>query len=295
MSDRTPSSSHSVTVTLVTFETNEIQLQRAIRSVLESTIGAAVVVVDNSPTDRLRNAVIAGGAEYRWAGENLGFGAAHNRAIQECGGVSRYHLILNPDVYFGPDVLESLVSYMDANPQIGLVMPRILYPDGSPQNLRKLLPTPADLLLRRLLVGPLSELLHRRTQKYELRDVDPMRSMTVPVLSGCFMFLRTEVFEKVGLFDERYFMYLEDVDFCRRIHGAFDVVYYPRVSAFHEYAKGSYRDWKLLWYHVKSACAYFSKWGWFVDKERDSINARALRQAEGRQSDFSDQLAAETE
>src|SRR5260370_33552932 len=120
-----------------------------------------------------------------------------------------------------------------------------------------------------------------------------MRIMSGPVLSGCFMLLRTEVFEKVGLFDERYFMYLEDVDFCRRIHRAFDVVYYPQVSVFHEYAKGSYRDWKLLQYHVRSAWAYFSKWGWFVDRERDSINAKALSQAEARHSDFSDQLATE--
>jgi GT2 family glycosyltransferase len=286
---------YEMTVSIVVYRTNKTQLRNCVESVFGNGLRVRLIVVDNSPTGRLRNEGIAAGAEYRWTGENLGFGAAHNRAIQECRGISRYHLILNPDVYFGTDVLESLVSYMDANPQVGLAMPRILYPDGSPQNLCKLLPTPTDLLLRRLLVGPLSKLLHRRTQKYELRNADPMRTMTVPVLSGCFMFLRTEIFEKVGLFDERYFMYLEDVDFCRRVHSAFDVVYYPQASVFHAYAKGSYKDWRLLWYHVKSACAYFSKWGWFVDRERDSINAKALRQAEAHHSKFSGQLAAETE
>lgn len=290
-----PVSPYDVTASVVVYRTDETQLQKCFDSVFASKLRVRFIVVDNSPTDRLRSEATAAGAEYRWTGENLGFGAAHNRAIRECRGVSRYHLILNPDVYFGPDVLESLALYMEASPQIGLAMPRILYPDGSPQNLCKLLPTPADLLLRRLLVGPLAKLLHRRTQKYEFRNVDPMRTMGVPALSGCFMFLRTEVFDKVGLFDERYFMYLEDVDFCRRIHRAFDVVYYPQVSIFHEYAKGSYTNWKLLQYHVTSACAYFSKWGWFVDKERDSINARALRQAEAGPSDFSEQLAAEAE
>lgn len=288
--------SYGVTASIVVYQTDETQLRRCVESVFATGLRVRLIVVDNSPTDRLRNEVTAAGAEYRWTGENFGFGAGHNLAIRECRGLSRYHLILNPDVYFGPEVLESLVSYMDANPQIGLAMPRILYPDGSPQNLCKLLPTPTDLLLRRLLVGPLSKLLHRRTQKYELRNADPMRTMTVPVLSGCFMFLRTEVFEKIGLFDERYFMYLEDVDLCRRIHRASDVVYYPQVSVFHEYAKGSYRDWTMLRHHVKSACAYFSKWGWFVDKERYSINTKVLSQAEAHYSDeIPEQLVAESD
>jgi GT2 family glycosyltransferase len=282
-----------LTVSVVPYQTSETQLRKCVDSVFVSGLRVRLIAVDNSPTDRLRNAVIAAGGEYRWTGRNLGFSGGHNLAIKECGGLSRYHLILNPDVYFGPGVLESLVSYMDANPQIGLAMPRIRYPDGSPQHLCKLLPTPGDLLLRRVLVGPFSKLLHRRTQKYELRKMDPMRTMTVPVLSGCFMFLRTEVFEKVGLFDERYFMYLEDVDFCRRVHRAFDVVYYPKVYVFHGYAKGSYKDWKLLQYHAKSACAYFSKWGWVMDRERDSINMKALTQAEAHHYEFSDQLATE--
>jgi GT2 family glycosyltransferase len=288
-----PRPSYDLTASIVVYQTDETQLGKCVESVFATGLHVRLIVIDNSRTDRLRNEVIARGAEYRWSGKNFGFAAGHNRAIQECQGSSRYHLILNPDVYFANEVLESLASYMEANPKIGLVVPRILYPDGSPQNLRKLLPTPADLLLRRLLVGPLSKLLHHRTQKYEFRNVDPMRTITVPVLSGCFMFVRTEVFEKVGLFDERYFMYLEDVDFCRRIHRAFDVVYYPQVCVFHEYAKGSYRDLTLLRYHVKSACAYFSKWGWSVDRERDSINIKALSQAEARHSDFSDQLATE--
>jgi GT2 family glycosyltransferase len=283
-----------LTVSVVAYQTNETQLRKCADSVFASGLPIRLIAVDNSPTDRLRNAVIAAGGEYRWTGQNIGFGGGHNLAIRECGGLSRYHLILNPDVYFGSHVLESLVSYMDANPQIGLVMPRILYPDGSPQYLCKLLPTPEDLLLRRVLVGPFSKLLHRRTKQYELHNMDPMRTMTVPVLSGCFMFLRTEVFDRVGLFDERYFMYLEDVDFCRRIHRAFDVVYYPKVFVFHEYAKGSYKDWKLLQYHMKSGYAYFSKWGWFIDTGRDSINAKALTQAEAHHSKISDRLATET-
>lgn len=269
---------YDITASIVSYDSDASGLLHAIRSVTSSGLKTKLIVVENGAREDLKPMVLDHGCEYRFVGHNAGFGAAHNLAIKECWGLAKYHVVLNPDVYFGSDVLESLVSYMDANSAIGITMPRILYPDGAPQYLCKLLPTPADLLLRRIFVGPCEKLLQRRKDKYEFRGVDPKRTLSIPVLSGCFMLLRTEVFTSVGIFDERYFMYLEDVDLCRRIHRLFDVVYYPHVSVAHEYAKGSYKNWTLLGRHVKSACKYFSKWGWFFDSERDLINARALNQ-----------------
>lgn len=101
--------------------------------------------------------------------------------------------------------------------------------------------------------------------------------MEVPYLSGCFMFIRTKVLEKVGLFDERFFMYLEDTDLSRRIHKISKTIYYPYVHIYHEYGKGSYKNLKLLKYHIDSAIKYFNKWGWFFDKERDFINKTTLK------------------
>lgn len=81
---------------------------------------------------------------------NCGYGAGHNIAIREAMEVGAiYHVIVNPDIYFGEGVLEQLVAYMNVNKEIGLVMPKILYPNGELQYLCKLLPTPFDLLLRR--------------------------------------------------------------------------------------------------------------------------------------------------
>jgi GT2 family glycosyltransferase len=99
--------------------------------------------------------------------------------------------------------------------------------------------------------------------------------MEVPHLSGCFMMLRTAVFETVGLFDERFFMYLEDVDYSRRVHTRYKTVYYPEVSVYHQYHKGSYKRWRNLKYHIVSAVKYFNKWGWFFDPERKTINRTA--------------------
>jgi GT2 family glycosyltransferase len=172
---------YDISASIVSYDTNPSELLRALRSVTMCRLKTKVIVVENGITDRAKHAIVENGCEYRFVGRNVGFGVAHNLAICESAQESKYHLILNPDVYFQPNVLESLTEYMDANPQIGLAMPRILYPDGSQQYLCKLLPTPADLLLRRSLRGPLSKLLHHRTRKYEFRNVDPMRTLIVPV------------------------------------------------------------------------------------------------------------------
>jgi GT2 family glycosyltransferase len=98
--------------------------------------------------------------------------------------------------------------------------------------------------------------------------------MEVPNLSGCFMLLRVEVLKIVGLFDEQFFMYLEDTDLSRRINMQFQTIYYPQVSIVHQYEKGSYKSLKLLKYHVVSAFRYFNKYGWFLDTVRTTINKR---------------------
>ncbi len=87
---------------------------------------------------------------YIHTGNNLGFGRAHNLALKTIAGSSKYHLVLNPDISFGPGVLEELHGFMEVNPEIGWVMPQIHYPDGSLQNLCKRLPGPWDLFRRQL-------------------------------------------------------------------------------------------------------------------------------------------------
>ena len=151
-------------------------------------------------------------------------------------------------------------------------MPKILYPDDQVQYLCKQLPTPFDLIGRRFIPGFLKPVFKKRFDRYETRDRDYNRAMEVPHLSGCFMMLRTGVFETVGLFDERFFMYLEDVDYSRRVHARYKTVYYPGVSVYHQYHKGSYKRWRHLEYHIVSAVKYFNKWGWFFDRQRKAIN-----------------------
>jgi len=165
---------------------------------------------------------------------------------------------------------------METNQDIGLIMPKIVYPDGQIQYLCKLLPTPSDLILRRFL--PFKTVKEKRNRNYELHNLNYAEITDVPNLSGCFMFMRSSALNSVGLFDEHFFMYLEDTDLVRRIGEKYRTVFYPYAKVVHTYEKGSYKNFSLLIYHIKSAVYYFNKWGWIFDKKRKMINSRILRE-----------------
>ena len=268
-----------LTVSIVTFNNADV-IEAALTSIENSTLSAKeyqVIVVDNSSRDKTPHIIASKFPNVTViSSENVGFGAGHNKAIKSITGKSDYHLVMNPDVYFAEDVLEKLLKFMEANPQAGLVMPKILYPgsDSRIQYLCKRLPTPFDSIGRRFIPGFLKSLFRKRFDRYECRDRDYNKIMEVPHLSGCFMMLRSEVFREVGLFDERFFMYLEDVDYSRRVHAKYKTLYYPGVHIHHQYEQGSYKRLKHLKYHIASAVKYFNKWGWFFDKDRKKINRR---------------------
>lgn len=207
---------------------------------------------------------------------NLGFGHGHNIAIKKAIELgAQYHVVINPDIYWNDRVIEKLSDYMAENQDCGLVMPQILYPNGDIQHLCKLLPTPMNLLGRRFL--PFKSLVNRMDERYEMRFTNYDKEIEVPSLSGCFMFLRVDVLRKVGMFDERYFMYAEDLDLCRRIGEVSRTMFYPTVSVYHAYEKGSYKNKKLLKYHICSVIKYFNKWGWFFDAKRGLRNKECLK------------------
>lgn len=263
-----------ISCSIVLYRNPVEQVAEVIRSLFSTPLRTYLLILDNSPADDLRSVVEKAGAHYRWNGRNLGFGAAHNIAIRQAPDIAPYHLVLNPDISFGPDVCAKLYEFMAANPSVGLVMPRILYPNGDEQRLCKRIPAPQDLMMRRFLGRAGQSVFRGRSEAYELRSLDLDLPRQIPSLSGCFMFIRTKVLEEIGGFDERYFMYMEDLDLCRRIGARYKTVFYPHASVVHGYSKGSYRDLKLLSYHARSAVRYFTKWGWFHDEDRKVLNSR---------------------
>ncbi len=243
-----------------------------------------IYLVDNSPQKTDVIPISSKKIKYIFVGENIGYGRGHNIAIRETIYQRlSHHLVMNSDIKVDREDVEKLYDFLSSNDQVGVLMPKVTNPNGDVQYLCKLLPSPMDVFGRRFLP---SSWIRTRNDRYELRGADYSRPMNVPYLSGCFMFLRTEAVFKARLFDERFFMYPEDVDLTRRIHRDYLTLYYPSVTIIHNHAKESYHNLRLLWIHCVNMCKYFNKWGWFFDRERRLVNKQVYNQlvSKGKQS-----------
>lgn len=264
----------SINVSIVLYKHSLAEVALLVGNLREPSMVSCIFLIDNSPVYNSEFSMLP--VTYIFNNKNLGYGAAHNIAIRKTIDQKLpYHLVVNPDITFDPIILKNIVNFMDNNSDIGLLMPKVYYPNGEIQYLCKLLPTPADLIFRRFLPRKWAQ---KQIAKFEMRAWGYNRTMDVPYLSGCFMFLRTEAVRQAGMFDERFFMYPEDIDLTRRIHRKYRTVFYPEVSVVHQHAQGSYRNLKLLFIHVWNMIKYFNKWGWLFDKERREVNNETLEQ-----------------
>jgi GT2 family glycosyltransferase len=234
-------------------------------------------LIDNSKEDQLSSlSHLDQRIVYIHSKENLGYGKGHNIALKEM--LARgfdYHIVLNPDIIFSGQIISKMVAFALQKPEAGLIMPKIIYPDGRIQKLCKLLPTPFDLFGRRFLPG---KWIQKGQDKFELEKFRYNKIINVPFLSGCFMFLSSKAIRDCGGFDDRFFMYGEDIDLSRRIHQKYQTLFYPEVSVVHQHEAASYKSFRMLKIHIANIIKYFNKWGWFFDKERAVVNRKALNQ-----------------
>jgi GT2 family glycosyltransferase len=279
-------SDRAVSASIVLYNTSRIDIGNCLRSLELCQDLGLIYIVDNSPTDGLSDLFDGSKIVYIHNPANPGFGGGHNIAIAKSAQAGyRYHLVLNADISFDEDVLAPMLSYMDLHRDVGQMMPCVRNPDGSLQRLCKLVPTPADLLFRRFLPKRLRD---ARNKHFELHDSGYDRIMFVPYLSGCFMLLRHEVLQQIGVFDERFFMYPEDIDLTRRIAEGFSTIYYPLVSVVHQHGAASHKSLRMFLVHAENIARYFNKWGWLHDPVRDQLNDKTLRQFLNR--DFSNHI-----
>lgn len=265
------SARYDLCISVVLNDSDESALAKTLDSVHQCRLNYKLYLINNSPGNR-KHFIDNPRVEYICNDRNLGFGKAHNIAMRRTIGESSYHLVLNPDVSFPENTLETIYQYMESNPEIGLVLPKVCNEQGELQYLAKRLPSPFDLVVRRINSRWLSSLFRRQLFRYEMRDRDYNKVFRAPFLSGCFMFVRTQTLSKIGLFDERYFVYMEDVDLSRRILAVSQTVFFPGAIVFHRHTRGSYKAVNLLFRHIQSAIKYFNKWGWVFDEERERIN-----------------------
>lgn len=264
-----------LSVAIVTYHTPVTVLKRCFDS-LSSSVIRDVTVVDNSNDKEIEGFCNTALCEFdiRYiASENIGYGAAHNKAFGF--SVSKYHLVLNPDVRFEPSVLSEILDFMERHPNVGIAQPQLLNADGSRQYAARLLPSPIDVFGRRFLPRTV---MKNRNNRYLLKHLNLDCALNVPYLQGSFMLFRTSVFNEIGGFDERFFLYPEDIDITRRIHRKYGTMYLPMWKVTHNHGRESYKSVRMMWIHCVNMIKYFNKWGWFSDAERKIFNQRLMQQ-----------------
>lgn len=266
-----------ISASIVIYNPDIEWLSLSINSFMNSNIENKILYLIDNSEETLNELSLFESKEliYIHTNKNIGFGAGHNIAIRKAiENNMDFHLILNPDVKFNPDVISILISYLNNHKDIGIIAPKLYYDDGSEQKVCRLLPYPKDLFIRRFI--PIKKIRDRITQKSQLLFYNYKTIEDIPIIPGCFLLARVDALKLINGFDERFFMYMEDFDLCRRNLKNFRNVFYANVGIIHKSSKESYVNNKLLLFHTISAFKYFTKWGWIFDKERRLINKRTL-------------------
>lgn len=262
-----------ISASIVLYNNPIDQIRQCIES-LQIDTRVHVLLVDNSEHKGGYASLVAENVEVLDAPGNVGFGRGHNLVLDRLSALhSNIHLVVNPDIVVKPGCVQAVTDVLRQRKDVALVGPRVVSSDGMLYRSCKLLPTPWNLFARRFVPHRLYAAADAR---YELEGFDYSQALQLHSLSGAFLVFRAETFKALGGFDPRYFMYVEDVDICRRASRLGKVIFLPQAEVVHEHGKGSYRSWRLLREHIRSAVLYFNHFGWFFDAERSLLNQETL-------------------
>lgn len=269
---------NKISASLVLYNTEAKIVEESINSYLNSSVKGDLWIIDNSENSKYKYLKDSNpNIKYINSDKNLGYGRAHNIALRNFIDKTDYHIILNPDISFDNDVIKDLKHYLDSNSNVGLIAPKAVYPNGTPQSNGRLIPDPIHLILRRFFF--ISKLNTKKNDDYELK-INKISNYLSPVILGSFMMFRNSSLKEIGFFDERFFLYPEDIDISRRMFEKFDNVIYVKKNFIHHHYQESYKSSKLLYTHIKEMIKYFNKWGWIIDSSRKKLNFKALNRCE---------------
>jgi len=192
---------------------------------------------------------------------NRGFAAANNQGIKQSQG--KYILLLNPDTEILPNALSAMINFMDQNAEIGISGCKLLNPDKTLQFSVRRFPRLKAIILIFLKLAKIWP--HNKTLNHYLaRDFDYTAAQPVDQVMGAFFLIRQKVIEAIGLLDEKFFIWFEEVDFCRRAKLAgWEVWYYPQAKIIHHGGQSFKQQLTLKkqWQFFQSAFYYFRKYG----------------------------------
>ena len=246
---------------IVTYN-NMRTIEKTVETLLENTKGVdfTLYIQDNDSTDGTPDFLIKRFATdprviVTKRGVNNGFSAGHNSVLPLID--SDYHVVINPDIEIRDDVISAMVSYLDSNADIGLLSPRICFPDGKDQILGKRNPKLSYLVASRLRneASP-----SRLLREYAMLDCDLSKPCDIENATGCFMMFRTSLFKEIGGFDSHYFMYFEDCDITRTVRKSKRAVYFPDAIVYHVWGRESKKNLRLMIVQIRSMMYYFKKW-----------------------------------
>ncbi|MDR1464721.1 MAG: glycosyltransferase family 2 protein [Oscillospiraceae bacterium] len=253
---------YTVSGSIVTHN-NHRTIETTLRTLREQTVGVPfdLYIIDNCSKDDTLELVQRAdpAAEILRAAKNVGFGAGHNTIRDRL--TSKYHAIINPDIVLTQDAITAMAQYMDEHPEVAMLSPRIVFPaTGEDQVLGKRNPTLRYLVASRRRRGGRNLALLREYAMLEQMEAAAGVPFEIQNATGCFMLLRTEIFQKVGGFDERFFLYFEDCDLTRTVARQGRVLYYPDAMVQHVWERESKKSLWLMLVQVQSMFRYFRKW-----------------------------------
>jgi GT2 family glycosyltransferase len=245
---------------IVLFKETLSDLHTAIECFLKIPFEKKLYLIDNTPTKFFEYVFVDDCIEYIATEKNIGFGSGHNKILDKINNFSNFHLVLNPDVYFNPSIIFNLIEELEKNKSLAMIAPKVLFPNGKHQYSCRRYPSISELLARRFTF--LKPIFKKVIFKGTYRDRDLSEPFFAEYITGCFHLYNTEDFIKLSGFDERYFLYMEDIDICKKI----DLIgkkklYFPKEEITHVLKQGSSKSFKLFIRHTSSAIKYFLKWG----------------------------------
>lgn len=250
-----------LTASIVLFNEDPEVLHQTIECFLNiENFQTKLYLINNSNNNYFHSHLIDNKIEYLESKKNLGFGKGHNKVLDRITSNSDFHLVLNPDITFSKDVVGELIKELDKDDQMSLIAPKVLFPDGRFQYSCRRYPKLSEMFFRRV---PLFKNLSKSIlDKGIYSDKNLDEPFYAEYLTGCFHLYKTKDFLALGGFDDRYFLYMEDVDICRKIDN-YDKkkLYYPKVEIFHVLKQGSNENFGLFLRHTISMFRYFNKWG----------------------------------
>jgi GT2 family glycosyltransferase len=252
-----------ISIVIVTYN-SDLFIQQCLDSLLSQSFfrsDSEIIIIDNNSSDGTKKILHSfqnkPGLNIIFNKKNLGYTKACNQGIKISEG--KYALLLNPDTQMFDESFERIIHYMESHPDTAVAGPKLFYADKSLQYSCRTFPTPITFIMRALHIGSNSRIMKRHL----MQDFDHKKPFEVDWLLGSCMLIRKDSLKKVGLLDEKYFLYYSDIDFCWRVWKAgLKVVYVPETEVIHLYQRQSAKNTlinRLSWSHLKSAIRFFRK------------------------------------